>query len=51
MIEIKTKPVIQIQACKFLQIQTLETEIISLFVTESGILIEKLGLISTLICR
>ena len=40
---------IQIQACKFLKIQRLETEIISLlFVSKSGTLIEKLGLISTL---
>ena len=37
-IEIKTKLIIQIQACKFLQIQTLETKIISLFVSESGTL-------------
>ena len=37
---------------KFLQIQRLEAEIISLlFVSESGTLIEKLGLISTLMCR
>ena len=51
-IEIKTKPIIQIQACKFLQIQRLETEIISLlFVSESGKQIEQLGLISTLMCR
>ena len=45
----KNKAHYSIQACKFLQIQKLETEIISLlFVSESGTLIEKLSLISTL---